>query len=147
MIPLKSSSPIRRLDFSIMQPKSRFSLALFFSPLIAMVGSCPPITAPALTIVGVMMMQNVSKIDWKDYTESIPAFLIIIGIPLSYSIADGLSLGFISYPIIKALSGHGREVSWLTYLLALVLLLYLSLSAARWLRGFVEMPLPFTSPI
>jgi AGZA family xanthine/uracil permease-like MFS transporter len=94
----------------------------FFSPLIAMVGSCPPITAPALTIVGAMMMQNVSKIDWKDYTESIPACLILIGIRLSYSIADGLSLGFISYPIIKALSG--REVSWLTYLLAIVLLLY-----------------------
>jgi adenine/guanine/hypoxanthine permease len=81
----------------------------FFSPLIAMVGSCPPITAPALTIVRAMMMQNISKIDWKDYTESIPAFLIIIGIPLSYSIADGLALGFITYPILKALSGRGRE--------------------------------------
>jgi adenine/guanine/hypoxanthine permease len=71
-----------------------------------------------------MMMQNVSKIEWKDYTESIPAFLILIGIPLSYSIADGLALGFISYPIIKALSRRGREISWLTYLLAIVLLLY-----------------------
>jgi AGZA family xanthine/uracil permease-like MFS transporter len=101
-----------------------FLLALFFSPLIAMVGSYPPITAPALTIVGAMMMQNVSKIDWKDYTESIPAFLIIISIPLSYSIADGLALGFISYPIIKAFSGSGRELSWLTYLLAIVLLSY-----------------------
>jgi len=101
-----------------------FLLALFFSPLIAMVGSYPPIAAPALTIVGAMMMQNVRKIDWKDYTESIPAFLIIIGIPLSYSIADGLALGFISYPIVKACSGRGREISWLTYLLALVLLLY-----------------------
>jgi adenine/guanine/hypoxanthine permease len=89
-----------------------------------MVGSYPPITAPALTIVGAMMMQNVSKIDWKDYTESIPAFLIIIGIPLSYSIADGLALGFISYPIIKALSRRGREVSLLTYLLAMLLLFY-----------------------
>jgi adenine/guanine/hypoxanthine permease len=124
MIPLKSLSPIRRLDFSIMQSKSRFSLALFFSPLIAMVGNYPPITAPALTIVGAMMMQNVSKIDWKNYTESIPAFLIIIGIPLSYSIADGLALGFISYRIIKALSGRGGEISWLTYLLGIVLLLY-----------------------
>src|SRR5437667_1721818 len=64
-----------------------FLFALFFSPLIAMIGGYPPITAPALTIVGAMMMQNVAKIDWKDYTESIPAFLIIIGIPLSYSIA------------------------------------------------------------
>jgi adenine/guanine/hypoxanthine permease len=101
-----------------------FLLALFFSPLIAMVVSYPPITAPALTIVGAMTMQNVSKIHWKDHTESIPAFLIIIGIPLSYSIADGLALGFISYPIIKAFSGRGREISWLTYLLAIVLLVY-----------------------
>ncbi len=60
----------------------------------------------------------------KDYTESIPAFLIITGIPLSYSIADGLALGFISYAIIKAFSGRGREISWLTYILAVVLILY-----------------------
>jgi AGZA family xanthine/uracil permease-like MFS transporter len=71
-----------------------------------------------------MMLQNVAKIDWKDYTESIPAFLIIIGIPLSYSIADGLALRFISYAIIKAFSGRGREISWLTYVLAIVLVLY-----------------------
>jgi AGZA family xanthine/uracil permease-like MFS transporter len=101
-----------------------FLFALFFSPLIAMIGSYPPITAPALAIVGAMMMQNVTKIHWKDYTESIPAFLIIIGIPFSYSIADGLALGFISYPVIKGFSGRGREISWLTYLLAIVLVLY-----------------------
>src|SRR5439155_6245328 len=86
-----------------------FIVALFFSPLIAMVGSYPPITAPALVIVGAMMLQNVTKIDWADYTEMIPAFLTLIGIPLSYSIADGLALGFISYPVIKFFSGRGRE--------------------------------------
>ncbi|MEY2465631.1 MAG: adenine/guanine/hypoxanthine permease [Verrucomicrobiota bacterium] len=101
-----------------------FLLALFFSPLIAMVGSYPPITAPALVIVSAMMIQNVAKIDWKDYTESIPAFLVLIGIPLSYSIADGLALGFISYPIIKLFSGRRREIGWLTYVLGLVLVLY-----------------------
>src|SRR5207244_11810880 len=78
----------------------------------------------ALTIVGAMMLQNVANIDRKDYPESIPAFLIIIGIPLSYSIADGLALGFISYAIIEAFNGRGREISWLTYVLAVVLLLY-----------------------
>jgi adenine/guanine/hypoxanthine permease len=104
-----------------------FLFALFFSPLIAMIGGYPPITAPALTIVGAMMMQNVAKIDWKDYTESIPAFLIMIGIPLSYSIADGLALGFISYAIIKAFSGRSREISWLTYVLAIVLAIVLVL--------------------
>ena len=101
-----------------------FLLALFLSPLIAMVGSYPPITAPALVIVGSMMLQNVVKIDWGDYSEAIPAFLTLIGIPLSYSIADGLALGFISYPIIKLLSGKGREVGWLAYLLAAVLVAY-----------------------
>ena len=80
--------------------------------------------APALTIVGAMMMQNVTKIDWKDYTESIPAFLIIVGIPFSYSIADGLALGFISYAVVKAFSGRAREISWLTYILGIVLLVY-----------------------
>jgi AGZA family xanthine/uracil permease-like MFS transporter len=101
-----------------------FLLALFFSPLIAMVGSYPPITAPALVIVGAMMAQNAARIDWKDYTESVPAFLAMIGIPLSYSIADGLALGFISYPIIKLFSGRGREAGRLTYILAIVLVLY-----------------------
>ena len=101
-----------------------FLLALFFSPVIAMVGSYPPITAPALVIVGAMMIQNVAKVDWKDYSESVPTFLTMIGIPLSYSIADGLALGFISYPIIKLFSGKGRDVGWLTYVLAVVLVAY-----------------------
>jgi AGZA family xanthine/uracil permease-like MFS transporter len=101
-----------------------FLLALFFSPIIAMVGSYPPITAPALVVVGAMMMQSVAKIDWKDYSESIPAFLTLLGIPLSYSIADGLALGFISYPLVKLFSGRGNALGWLTYVLALVLLAY-----------------------
>jgi len=101
-----------------------FLLALFFSPIIAMIGSYPPITAPALVIVGAMMLPNVSKIDWRDQTESIPAFLTLIGIPLTYSIADGLALGFISYAIIKLCAGRGREIGWLSYFLAAVLIAY-----------------------
>jgi len=101
-----------------------FLASLFFSPLIAMVGSYPPITAPALVIVGAIMLQHLAKIDWKDYTETIPAFLTLIGIPLSYSIADGLALGFITYPLIKLFSGRGREANWLTYVLAAVLVVY-----------------------
>lgn len=101
-----------------------FLLALFFGPLVAMVGSYPPITAPALVVVGAMMMQNVAKIQWADATEAIPAFLTLIGIPLSYSIADGLALGFISYPALKLLSGRGRETGWLSYALATALLAY-----------------------
>ncbi len=101
-----------------------FVLALFFSPLIAMVGSYAPITAPALVIVGSMMMQSVVKIRWTDSTEAMPAFLVIAGIPLSYSIADGLALGFLSYPIVKLIAGRGREVKWLMYLIAAVLVAY-----------------------
>jgi AGZA family xanthine/uracil permease-like MFS transporter len=108
-----------------------FLLALFFSPLIAMIGSYPPITAPALVIVGVMMMQNVPRIQWDDFSEAMPAFLILVGIPLSYSIADGLALGFISYPILKICSGKARQLSATHYVLALILLLYFVLVRSR----------------
>lgn len=101
-----------------------FLLALFFSPLVRMIGSYASITAPALVVVGAMMIRNVLKIDWEDFSEAIPAFIVMIGIPLTYSIGDGLALGFISYPIIKFLSGKGREVRWLMYVLAAVLFFY-----------------------
>jgi adenine/guanine/hypoxanthine permease len=101
-----------------------FLLALFFSPIIAMVGSYSSITAPALVVVGAMMMQNITKIEWSNFAESIPAFLIIAGIPLTNSIADGLALGFIAYPIVKLLAGQGREVKWLMYVMAAVLIAY-----------------------
>lgn len=101
-----------------------FLTALFFGPLIGMIGNYPPITAPALVIVGVMMIESVKKIDWDDASESIPAFLTMIGIPFCYSIADGLALGFISYPVIKMLSGRGRDMSWLMAVLAVLLLAY-----------------------
>ena len=107
-----------------------FLAALFFSPLVAVIAGYPPITAPALVIVGAMMVQNASKIDWADYSEAIPSFLIIIGIPLTYSISDGLAFGFISYPIIKCLSGRGKDVYWLTYVMALLFI-------ARYMYGAV----------
>jgi len=71
-----------------------------------------------------MMLQNVTGIAWNDFSEAFPAFLILLGIPLSFSIADGLALGMISYPIIKLLSGKGREIGWLSYVLTVVLLGY-----------------------
>jgi AGZA family xanthine/uracil permease-like MFS transporter len=101
-----------------------FLLALFFSPIIDMIGSYPSITAPALIVVGSMMMRNVTKVDWDNYAECMPTFLIIIGIPMTYSIADGLALGFIAYPIIKLLAGQGRDVKWLMYVMAVVLVAY-----------------------
>ncbi|MGE5359709.1 MAG: NCS2 family permease [Bacteroidales bacterium] len=101
-----------------------FLLTLFVSPIVGSVGRYMPITAPALVVVGAMMMQNVRKIEWEDFSESIPAFLTIVGIPFFYSIADGLALGFASYPAIKLLGGRGREVKPLMYGMAVLLLLY-----------------------
>lgn len=110
-----------------------FLLALFFLPAAGLLGqeymaagmTAPlyPVTAPALIIVGCFMMKNVRKIEWDDMTEAIPAFITIILMPLTFSIAHGLSIGFISYPLIKLLSGRGREVHWLVYSLAALLML------------------------
>lgn len=97
-----------------------FLFALFFTPLIGMVGKYMPITAPALVIVGSMMVRNVTKIEWEDISESLPVFLLIIGIPLSYNIHDGMAMGFIAYPIIKLLSGKGKEIHWILYVIAAI---------------------------
>lgn len=106
-----------------------FLLSVFLYPIVAVVGNYPggvnPITAPALVIVGAMMMRNAGKIAWDDHTEAIPAFLIMAGIPFTSSIADGLALGFITYPILKLLSGRIKEAGWITYVMGVVLLLYL----------------------
>ncbi|MBN2416511.1 NCS2 family permease [bacterium] len=101
-----------------------FLLTLFISPLIMMIGSYPVITAPALVIVGSMMMRNVVKIQWTDYSEAVPAFLTILVMPLANSVADGLAMGFIAYPLVKVLSGRRRDTSWLMIGLGLVLILY-----------------------
>ncbi len=100
-----------------------FILAIFFSPLVKMIGSYAPITAPALVIVGAMMVKNVVKINWSEYSESIPAFLIMMGIPATCSISNGLAFGFISYPVFKLFSGRAKETSWLIYLLGIIFLL------------------------
>lgn len=108
-----------------------FLLALFLSPLINMIGSYTTITAPALIVVGSMMIKNILKIRWDDFSESIPCFLMITGIPLTYSISDGLTMGFVSYPFMKLLSGRGRDISWLIYVLAIMLILYFILIRSK----------------
>jgi AGZA family xanthine/uracil permease-like MFS transporter len=101
-----------------------FLVALFFSPVVAMLGGYAPVTAPALVLVGGMMLRNVQYLDWDDYTELLPAFLVLIGIPLSYSIADGLALGFVSWPLLKALGGRAADVTRVSWLVAALLLGY-----------------------
>jgi adenine/guanine/hypoxanthine permease len=101
-----------------------FLLALFFAPLIALVASYPPITASALVMVGVFMCSAITRIDWDDYTESIPAFIVMLGIPLTYSIGDGLALGFLTYAFVKLLSGRARQLHWIYWVLGALMLLY-----------------------
>lgn len=112
-----------------------FLLALFASPLVALVGSYPPITAPALVVVGLLMLRSVSRIDWTEASEALPAALIAIGIPLSFSISDGLALGFVAYPLAKALAGRARELRWPIWGTGAVMLLYVVL-----LRGGTAAP-------
>ncbi len=102
-----------------------FLVAPFFTPLVTMVAGCPAVTAPALVLVGALMIRNVTKIEWKDYSESIPAFLSMLCIPLTFSISDGLAIGFISYGVIKIVSGKAEKKQWLSYVLAAAMLVYL----------------------
>lgn len=113
-----------RTGFTAVTVSLLFLAALFFSPIIAMVGSYAVVTAPALVIVGSMMMRNVRHIDWDDYTESLPAFLILLGIPLSFSIGDGIALGFISYPIVKLLAGKGAQAPKPMFFIGAALIAY-----------------------
>ncbi len=101
-----------------------FLVALFFSPVVMMLGGYPPITSPALVLVGAMMLGNVRHVDWGDYTEVVPAFLVLAGIPFTYSIADGLALGLISYPLVKVLGGRARETRPASWVIAGLLLVY-----------------------
>jgi len=69
------------------------------------------------------MLRNVLEVAWDDFTESVPAFVTLIAMPLTFSIANGLALGFISYPVLKVIAGRGREVSPLVYVLAALFVL------------------------
>ena len=93
-----------------------FAIALFLSPIfLAIPGAA---TAPALIIVGVMMMPSVKSIHWEDYCKSIPAFLTIIMMPLAYSISDGILIGVISYVLCHAVAGKFKDISITMWILA-----------------------------
>jgi len=95
-----------------------FLLAIFAAPL---VGSIPAAaTAPALILVGGMMMAPLSEIDWHDPEIAVPAFLALITIPLTFSIANGLAFGITSYALLQLLRGKARKADWLLYLLAIL---------------------------
>ena len=104
-------------------------LSLFFTPLVKVIGGgyeasegvmLYPVIAPALILVGTMMMKGVRLVEWDDPTDAIPAFLTIIVMPLAVSITDGIAFGFISYALLKLATGRGREAHWLVHVFAVL---------------------------
>lgn len=98
-----------------------FLLALFFAPLFLMIPGAA--TAPALIVVGAMMMSPVLEIDFSDMSNAIPSFLTIAMMPLAYSISEGIAFGMVSFVLIKLLSGKAREIPILSYIVAAVFVL------------------------
>ena len=95
-----------------------FLLTLFFAPLVQAIPAAA--TAPALILVGGMMMGALAEVDWAEPSESIPGFLTVIMIPLSFSIANGLAFGITSHAILKLVRGKARPSDWLVYVLAIL---------------------------
>jgi AGZA family xanthine/uracil permease-like MFS transporter len=108
-----------------------FLLAVFFSPIVATVGggvrvgelNYYPVTAPVIILVGSFMMGMVRRIDWRDLTEAIPAFLTMVMMPFTFNIAHGIACGIVSYVVVKAGAGRAREISWLMWCLALLMII------------------------
>jgi len=108
-----------------------FLAALFFSPLAKMIGgeysfkglTLHPVIAPPLIIVGYLMMKSVTYINWEDLTEAIPAFLTVIIMPMTVSITEGIAFGFISYSLLKLITGKAKKVHWIIYLFSILFIL------------------------
>ncbi len=105
-----------------------FLVATFFSPLAAAIPAYA--TAPALILVGVLMTQSIARIEWQDFSEAVPAFITMIAMPLTFSIASGLGLGLISYTVVKIAAGKIREINTLIWILTILFILrYVYLAA------------------
>ena len=99
-----------------------FLVALLLAPLVKIVPS--EATAPVLVLVGFLMMQQVAELNWRDMEDSIPAYLTIVLMPLTYSITNGIGAGFVLYALIKLVRGKAREVHPLMWVVAALFLLY-----------------------
>ncbi|TDQ34139.1 NCS2 family permease [Aureibacillus halotolerans] len=113
-----------RTGFASLVTAACFLLSLFFFPLLEMV--TPYVTAPALIIVGVLMVSTLGKIDWSKFEIAVPAFFTMITMPLTYSIATGIAVGFIFYPITMIFKGKAKEVHPIMYVFFFVFLVYLA---------------------
>lgn len=98
-------------------------ITMFFAPVAKMISSVPAVTAPALVIVGFFMMNGLRDIDWQNLEEAFPAFLVVAIMPLTYSIAIGIGMGFIVYPLLKLLRGKAKEVHPILYLFMLLFII------------------------
>jgi AGZA family xanthine/uracil permease-like MFS transporter len=98
-----------------------FLVAVFFSPVAAAIPGFA--TAPSLILVGALMTQSIAHVDWSDFTDAFPAFVTLLATPLTFSIATGLSLGLISYTVVKVAAGKYREVSALLWILTFLFIL------------------------
>jgi AGZA family xanthine/uracil permease-like MFS transporter len=106
-----------------------FLLALVLAPLATLIPNAA--TAPALIIVGLLMVSAIKEIDFEDFTEGLPAFMCIIMMPFTYSIANGVAAGIIFYTLLKVITGKAKNVHWMMYLLfVLVVVRYLFLTEA-----------------
>lgn len=104
-----------------------FIVTLLFSPLIAAISSLSAITAPALIVVGSYMMAGLSDVKWAKFDEAFPAFAVILTMPLTASIATGIAVGFITYPLLQLVSGKGREVHPILYFFGILFALQMAL--------------------
>jgi AGZA family xanthine/uracil permease-like MFS transporter len=95
-----------------------FIVAILFAPIFLMIPAAA--TAPALCIVGLMMLQTIRNIDLEDYTEAVPAFITILAIPFATSISEGIYLGIIFYVLLKICTGKWKDITWFTLLLAIL---------------------------
>ncbi|WP_243388488.1 NCS2 family permease [Bacillus kexueae] len=111
-----------RTGFASIVTAGFFLIALFFSPLLGVITA--PVTAPALIIVGVLMVSALGNISWNKFEIAVPAFLTIIAMPLTYSIATGIAIGFIFYPITMLVKGRGKEIHPVMYGLFVIFILY-----------------------
>ena len=106
-------------------PNALDTLSIGTSLLISVVANVPAITSPILIIVGSFMMQGVAKVDWKTFDEAFPAFITMLAMPFTASIATGIAVGLITYPLLKLAKGKGKEVHWLIYIFAVLFLIQL----------------------
>jgi AGZA family xanthine/uracil permease-like MFS transporter len=131
-----------RTGFASLVTAGLFGLAIFFVPIISLVGQdvkyghdfIHPAIAPALVMVGYLMIRLVAAIDWTDPEEALPAFLVIAGVPMTFSISAGIGFGIIGYVIVKIAKGHARQISWLMWALVPM---FLAFYASGWLERHV----------